>query len=99
MKEVKPPDFVRAIVRTIASADTAVIDLQVQSFTIVQRRLDWTDHFTWSIFTMHARHRNVNEARVGGGAFVIGVNPNPQHVAAARDLIFPYDGNVILGFA
>ena len=98
-EEIKPPNFVGAVVRTIARADAAIVNLQIQSFVVVHGRADGTNEFARRVFAMHARHRLMIELRLVRRPGIIVVDANPMHLAARAHLVFADDRNVIFGLA
>ena len=99
LEEIEPADFVRAIVRAIARADAAVVNLQVQPFVIVERRADRADQFAGRVFALHARHRLMAHRRVVRLAAEISVNADPLHFAARGDLVLADHRDVVLCLA
>ena len=97
--EIKAADFVRAIVGAEACTDTAIVNLQVEPFVIVDGGRDRTDQFAGGVFAVHARHGLMVELGIVRAAFVVGVHTNPKHVAPAIDLVFAHNWYVVLDFA
>src|SRR5258708_19968394 len=52
-QEIEPPHFVRAIIRTIAGADAAVVHHVVQALTAVDGCLHRTNQFARPILPLH----------------------------------------------
>ena len=98
-QEVEAADLVRAVVRAVARADTAVVDHVVQPFVGVHRRADRTHHFARRVLALHAG----NGLEVGLGvvdrAAVVGVDADPVHFTAGQHLLFADHGNVVLRLA
>src|SRR5882757_307300 len=59
LQEIESAHFVRAVVRTIASADAAIIDLLIQTLSAMNGGFNWTNQLAWSGLAMHARYRLV----------------------------------------
>src|SRR5581483_287182 len=85
---------------TVFRADAAVIDHVVQAFRAVHSRMHWADRLARRVLAVHARH-GLEERPFGFGlvALVVSVDANPVHLAAARDLFFADDGNVVFRLA
>ena len=64
IEEIKPAHFVRTVVRTVSSADTAVISHYVESVLAVNGRVDRANGFTWRILAMLTGHRLENHLRM-----------------------------------
>ncbi len=104
-QEVKAPHFIRAIVRAIARAHTAVIGHVVQAFAAVNGGADRAHHFAGRVLALLARHGL--EIRLGIVAIagrlirilVVGVDTDPMHVAADGALFFADHRNVVFRLA
>ena len=57
LKPIKPSNLVGTVVRTVASADAAIVDLRVQSLVRVIRGEYRADRFAWSVIAVLAQHR------------------------------------------
>ena len=94
-QEIKPPDFIRTVVRAVARAHAAVVNHVIQAFGAMDRRSDRAHQFARRIFTVHTRNR----LKVGFGiiavALVIRIHPQPVHVTAETHLLFANDCNVV----
>src|ERR1043165_1090429 len=99
-EEVEAPNLVRAVVRAVARADAAVVDHLVEALGAVHRGVDGADALARRVLAVHAGDGHEVDAR---GAFdraaEVCVNPEPVHLARARDLLFADDGDVVLGLA
>src|SRR5208282_4981246 len=98
-QKVEAAHLVRTVVRAIARADAAVVDLVVQAFAAMDGRAHRTYQFAGRILALHARHRL--EMGPGGVAvsLIVGIDPNPVHVAAFHHLLFADHGDVVLRLA
>src|ERR1051325_5873645 len=90
--EIEAPHFVRAVVRTVTSADAAVVNHLVQTFVAVCGRGYRADQFARRVFTMHARKRLEHHLLV----FEIAVDTKPMHLARVHHLSFPNHRDVVL---
>ncbi|MCG3162306.1 MAG: hypothetical protein JMDDDDMK_03548 [Acidobacteria bacterium] len=63
----------------------------------MHRRQHRADAFARSVFALLAGHRLISDARIVGRAFVITVNPDPVHLAAAAHFILAYDRHIVFG--
>src|SRR6185312_11585418 len=98
-EEVKPPDFIRAVVGTIARAHAAVIDHVIQAFGAVRGRAHRADQLARSVFALHARDRLEVRFGIIAVALVVGIHAEPVHVAAMIDLLFSDNRDVVLRLA
>ena len=80
-------------------ADAAVVNLQVQPFAVMHRGGHRTDRLARRVLAMHAGHRLKPELRVRFRAMVVDVDPQPMHVAAARNFFRPDHRDIVLGLA
>src|SRR5262249_8505577 len=91
--------LVRAVVRAIARADAAVVDLIVQPFGAVHRRDHRADQFARRFLALHAGagleagFGMINPTRVITG------NAQPVHLAPMHRLFFADDWDVVFGLA
>ncbi len=98
-KEIKPPHFVRTVVRAIARPDAAVVNHVVETFRAMGRCANGTNQLAWRVFTLHARYRLEICFGIIAIALVISVDSQPMHVPAFVDLLFANDGNIIFRLA
>src|SRR5207245_1929324 len=92
-QEVEAPDLIRTIVRAVARAHAAVVDHVIQAFARVVGGAYGTNHFAGCVLALHAGHRLEERLGIIAVALVVGVNPNPVHVATKDDLLFTDHGN------
>src|SRR5205814_1822934 len=95
-EEIEAADLVRAVIRAVARADTAVVDHVVQPFDAVDCRADRAHHFARRVLALHARHRLEIGFGTTGRAAVIRVDPDPVHLAPAQHLILADHRDVVL---
>ena len=57
IKKIEAAHLVRTVLRAEACADAAVVDLHVQPFAVVHRRLHRAHILAGGVFAMHAGHR------------------------------------------
>ena len=107
-EEIEPPHLVRAVVRAIPRADAAVVDHVVEPLGAVHRRADGTDQFARSVLALHAGDgleesadcvRSSRGLFVGDRLFVVAIDADPVHFAAAHHLLFADDRDVVLRLA
>ena len=60
VEEIESAYFVRTVVATVSSSDTAVVNHVVKAFVAVNRRGDWADRLARSVLTVMASDRLVN---------------------------------------
>ena len=99
LEKIEPTDLVGTVVRTKPRADAAVVHLEIQSLAVVHRRRDRANQFARRVLAMHARHRHVVEPGTVERTFVIGVDPDPEHLPIACDLVLADGGDVVFRFA
>ena len=95
VEPVEPPDFVRAVVRAIARADAAVVDLRVEPFVVVDGGVDRADRLARRGVALLAEQRQESQPP---GILVVAVrdDPQPGHLPAAADLLLADHGHVVL---
>src|SRR5262249_3315370 len=98
-QKIKSPNFVRAVVRTIARANTAVVSHVVQAFSTVSCRSNRADNFAGRVLALLTRDRLKISLRIYLAAFVVSVHTQPMHLPGARYLFLADDGDVVLGDA
>src|SRR6185503_9722237 len=96
-QKVKPPNFIRAVVRAIPSADATVVSHVVEAFGAVRGRRNRAHHFARRVLALLARNGLEIGLRVSLAAFVVCIHAKPVHLAAPGDLLLSYDWNVVLG--
>ena len=96
---IEAAHLVGAVARAGARADAAVIDHLVEAFRRVHRRVHRAAHFARRLLAMHAGHRLEIAARIFGIACVVAVDPQPEHLAPARDLVLADYQHVVLDVA
>src|SRR5207302_9568708 len=85
------------VVRAIARADATVVNHVIQAYGAVRGRVHRTDRLARRVLAMHARHRLEEWPDwIYFVAFVISIDANPVHLAAARHLFFADDRNIVL---
>ncbi len=98
-EEIKAAHFVRAIVRTVARTDTAVVNHVVEAFAAVVGSLHGADQLARSILALHTRHRLAVDLGIFDVAVEIAVDAQPVHVAAVMYFLFADYRDVILRLA
>ncbi len=112
-QEVEAAHFVRTVVRAVARSDTAVIDHVVQAFGAVHRGSHRADLLAGGVLTLLAGNRlekrwGIEKRLIVAGRivrrrpnrlFVIAVDTDPVHFAAAHHLILADHGDVVLRLA
>src|SRR4029077_2115399 len=110
---VEAADFVRAIVRTVARADAAVVDHVVQAFGAVDGGADGAYLFAGRVLALLAWDRLEECRRIierwvvarwiicrgMDRLLVITIDADPVHFAAAHNLIFADNRNVVFRLA
>ena len=105
IEEIESTRFVRAVVRTVTSADATVVCHRVQAVFGVNRGVDRANRFTRSRLTLHTSDGLWNEGHVVWIELVflmsrkITIHANPVHFTAFGHLHFTDDGNVVFGLA
>ena len=79
--------------------DAAIVDLQVQPFAVMHRGGHRADRLAGCVLAMHAGHRLKPELRVRLRAMVVDIDPQPMHVAAARDFFRPDHRDIVFRLA
>src|SRR4029079_11946848 len=100
-EEIEPSHFVRAVVRTILRAHTAVVDHVVQTFSAVDGGVDRTHGLARRVLAVHAWHRHELDAlRMSRSeAFEISMEPTPVHLPTANHFMLADYRNVVLRLA
>ena len=96
-EEVEPPHLVGAVLRAVAGADAAVVDLGVQSVMGVDGGVDRADDLAGGVLALHAGHRLEQRRRVLRRALVVAVDAEPVHLVAAAAFLGTDDGRVVFG--
>src|SRR5262249_35169600 len=99
LEEIEAADFVRAVVRTVPSADAPVVNHLIDPLLAVDGRTNGADQFARRVLAVHARNRLVGEGRIVEIAAEIAIYPDPVHLAAASDFFFANDRNVVFRLA
>src|SRR5260370_7662071 len=96
---VEAPHLIWTIVRAISRANTAVVDLLVQTFRTHRRGQYRADRFAWSVLAVLAHHGLVNADRIIFRTTVLAVNADPLHKAVSFHLIFSLTRIILLPLA
>src|SRR6476661_5458879 len=96
---IEAAHLVRAIIRTVARANAAVVNLLVEPLRTGAGGQHRTDCLAWRVLAMLAHHRLVNALGIVFCPAVIAVNADPVHDAGAFDLVFADHGNVVFRLA
>src|SRR6185312_2066142 len=99
VEEVEAADLVGAVLRAVARADAAVVDLCVETIVRVHGGVDRADDLAGRIFALHAGHRLERCFRRIDVAGIIAVDAQPVHVVAAIDLVDADDRRIVLRHA
>ena len=101
IKEVETTHFIWTIVAAIARANAAVVHHAVDAVGVMHGCGNGTHLLARRIFTVHARHwLNSESIGLGGiGSAEISIDANPEHFAAALDLVLAHDWNIIFRLA
>ena len=99
---VETAHLVRTVVLAEARADTAIVNLRVESFARMMRGEDRTDRLTRRVVALLAQDRRDVEVRRMAG--LVGVrdkalDPHPGHDPAFVDLVLANEREIILGVA
>ena len=103
-RPIEPAHLVRTIVRAEPRADAADVDLCVQSFRIVIRRVDGTDRFARRLIALLAEHRHEHvcvplQSAVGRHRVRLALDADPRHLPTLRAELFAHDRDVVFPVA
>src|SRR5271166_3185291 len=99
LQEIEAAHLVGTVVRAKSRADAAVVDLQVESLGIVDRRFDRADDLAGRLLAMHAGYGLKMGARLLCLAFVVAIDADPMHFASAQYFLLADHRNVVLRLA
>jgi len=99
LEEVEAAIFVWTVVGTVAGANATVIDHIVEALVTVDRGGDRANDLAGSVLAAHTEDRLMECLRIIEIAPAVGVDAQPVHFPAARDLFFSDDGNVVFRLA
>ena len=94
--KVEPTYFVRAVVRTVASPDAAVVDHIVEALFAVYRRSNRTNLFTRCVLALNTGHGLTEGDRVVLISVEVAVKAHPVHLSSFEDLVLAHNGNDVL---
>ena len=98
-EEVEATYLVGTIRLAETRADAAIINLQVQTFAVMNRRGYRADRLAGGVLAVHAGHRLKPELRIHFRTVVVNVDPQPMHVPAAGDFLRPDHCDIVLCLA
>ena len=99
LQVVEAAHLVRAVVRAVAGADAAVINLLVDTFGRVHRSVERADRSARRFFAVLAHHRLEIDLGVLERTAIVGIDADPVHFAAHQDLVFTNDRRVVFALA